>query len=67
MQVFGAFCLVIADRSTVATVAKARAALPKKDKRVRLIDGVIEKEDDTTLDEGNANVVDGLTKKKRRR
>jgi len=64
MQVFGAFCLVIADAPTVAQVEQARAALPKEDKRVHLIDGVIERDSESgpSLDEGNKDVIDGLVK-----
>jgi hypothetical protein len=63
MQVFGSFCLVVADTGASARVAKARAALPKKDKRVRLIDGVVEKPDDEFTIDGDDSPVDGMTKK----
>jgi len=64
MQVFGSFCLVIADAPTVAQVDQARAALPKEDKRVHLIDGVVERDSESgpTLDEGKKDVIDGLVK-----
>jgi len=65
LQVFGSFCLVIADKPAAKRVSDARDALPKPEKRVRLIQGVVERDsEDFSPDESRDDVVDTLIKRK---